>query len=700
MVPSDQFPFKQFVDFSQLFPTFNPVQSDALQFLTSDRNLVLSSPTGSGKTEVAEMFIAEALSRQKKALYLVPFKAIGEEKFFGRWAQDRHGFSRLSKILMTGDYQMTEKRKQYLEVAQIIAATSEMLDHRTRHITSEKSKWIYEVGALIVDEAHLLTDGSEKGDGRGHKLECALMRFTQINPQARIILLSATMPNVEELSQWLTILTGRETDLYKSTYRPCQLNRHFVKYYDGKNTFARRALQMEQCIRLVLQYPQDQFLIFTSTKRWGRDLVSEMKLRRIDAEFHNADKRREELNGIESRFRSGHTRILLATQTLGAGVNLPARRVLIPHVTFGRNEDVPAYEIHQKEGRAGRLGYDTEGDSYILIPEKEQEHHMLRIEQGEKIISQLRNEIAFCFHLLGEIAYGYVSTIEDARGWYRRSLAFQQTQQWPQFPSLEQVFAILVQYKMLFMQDGVYHLTPLGKVCSMFYLHPIDVKSWYDNFAYLFQSGFRVEDATKANDVLVSLCLASVPSNENNFPDVDSIQFTGDTDEEYVSFAEYRTLARNANGHLLVTETGYKMGYLTYCLMNGINTGEINYSVIKGIEHDHERVLQAIQTMDGMVAHWDQEPFFKILNLRLNYKVPARYISLVQLRGVGKVRAHKLYNGGIKNIEEILQNPLQVTKLLGKTLGPKTVDIAKAFQYNNGTDQESLFQEEGVHRRL
>src|SRR3990167_2003494 len=404
-----EFLLRQYCDFSPYFKEFNPVQSEAIQYVLSSNNLVLSSPTGSGKTEVAEMFIAEALSRGKKSLYLVPMKSIGEEKFYGRLSEERHAFNKLVKILVTGDYQMTEKRKQYMNFAQLIAATSEMLDHRTRHTQSEKSRWVYDIGTLIVDEAHLITDGNlESGDGRGHKLEGAIMRFTELNPSARVVFLSATMPNVQELGGWLQRLTNRQTDVVQSAYRPCQLNRNFISYYDGGNMRQRRQTQMEQCLEIIKQFPQDQFLVFVSSKKWGSEFLSFLMLRNLEAEFHNADKKRPELNVIEKRFRDRQLRILISTSTLAAGVNLPARRVLIPHVSFGRDQDLPAYQIHQQEGRAGRLGYDTGGDSYILIPESSGTYHQQRIAKGEKIISRLQSDVAIIFHLLGEIYYGKV----------------------------------------------------------------------------------------------------------------------------------------------------------------------------------------------------------------------------------------------------------------------------------------------------
>lgn len=694
MIPTKEFPHKDILDFSALFPTFNPVQSAALEFLSKDGNVVLSSPTGSGKTEVAEMFIARALSQGKKAVYLVPFKAIGEEKFHSRWANRKHSFSRYDKILMTGDYEMTESRKGDLEKAKIIAATSEMLDHRTRHMKSENSKWIFDVGALIVDEAHLLTDGND-GDGRGHKLECAIMRFAQYNPKARIILLSATMPNVDELSNWLTTLTGRPTDLYVSDYRPCKLTRHFVKYYDGGNMFSQRALQMQKCIEIIRQYPENQFLVFTSTKKWGREFLAKLQASKIPSDFHNADKRRDELSQIESKFRSGEIRALIATQTLGAGVNLPARRVIIAHVTYGRSQDVPVYEIHQKEGRSGRLGLDTEGDSYILIPETSAYHHEKRIQAGEKITSQMNNNIALSFHLLGEISYGNVTNLATAKDWYRRTFAYHQFKSLPSQPTLEQIFNVLKECKMVYFKDGEFHLTALGRVCSMFYLHPVDVHGWYKNFSEFFRKNPEADSSgSKEQDVLIGVCLANVLSNYELYPFIVE-PAEDDRDQEFITKRQFDEIYEDAGLELYVKDNCKTVGYLIYAMMNGINLGDGTYSITKTLENDHERILQAIATVDSLVTHWEQEAFWKMLNLRFNYKVPARFIPLVKLDGVGKAIAYKLYNLGLKNAQDIVNNP-EVVKKLGPKRSVNLLTSAERFLYNSTNKQVDL-PLEGIH---
>ena len=687
------FPLLSYLDLTPYFPTFNPVQEAAIQYLQSDHNLVLSAPTGSGKTEVAEMYVAQALSQQKKALYLIPFKSLGEEKFFGRWSTEKHSFYKQPKMLMTGDYQMTDKRKQYLQGATIIAATSEMLDHRTRHITSQHSQWIKQVGALIVDEAHLLTDGSKNGDGRGHKLECAIMRFVECNPTARIILLSATMPNVQDLASWLTKITGRPTDLFQSTYRPCKLNRHFVKYFDGGNSFSRRAVQMQECVNIVRRYPQDQFLIFTASKKWGRAFVKQLQDLGQDVDFHNADKRRVELNAIETKFRARQLRILVSTQTLSAGVNLPARRVIIPHVTYGLNQEVPVYEIQQEEGRSGRLGLDPEGDSYILVPESDAKYHELRIQQGEKITSQLLNEFALTFHLIGEIAYGSIKTLADAEVWYQKSLAYQQSGKFPVAPTFEQVINLLKQHDLVYWKQGEIVLSPLGKVCAMFYLPPLDVSAWARNFDQLFHHCPDVSQWNRRMDCLASFCLSAIPSCVGVFPNIDDI-IPPDDDEEYLSMSDY-VGQLNQVWRGAIPDMAAKVGYVTYCLMNGIPTGDYNYSIVKGLENDHERIIQAISTIDQMVTKWDQKAFFTTLNLRLNYKVPARFVPLVQLEGIAKGRALKLWHAGLKTPKDLLANPDLTKKTLGAKLGANTLAFAYENVYNRKPMEQGTL--EGIH---
>ena len=173
-------------------------------------------------------------------------KALAEEKI-SDFKEDDHLFSKYNLSIMTGDYSMTSSLSKELSDANIIVMTNEMLATRSRLQSSEKNLWLYKVGAVIVDEAHLL-----HVDGRGDSTEAALMSFTKLNPKARIILLSATMPNCNELARWVQVLNRKETALIESDYRPCKLIPHYVKI-DYRPTYQERQRERMDQITNILR---------------------------------------------------------------------------------------------------------------------------------------------------------------------------------------------------------------------------------------------------------------------------------------------------------------------------------------------------------------------------------------------------------------------------------------------------------------
>lgn len=207
------------------FEWFNPMQTDSLRYVDSDCNMVVAAPTASGKTVVAEMVMGYTFATSEHSvIYLAPMKALAEEKIED-FQSESHQFSKLNQSIMTGDYTMTSVKLKEVSEARVIIMTNEMLATRARMYHSEKNEWLDNVGALIVDESHLLGV-----DGRGDSTEAALMNFTKLNPKCRVILLSATMPNCEQLARWCRVLNGKETVLVESDYRPCKLNKNYYKH--------------------------------------------------------------------------------------------------------------------------------------------------------------------------------------------------------------------------------------------------------------------------------------------------------------------------------------------------------------------------------------------------------------------------------------------------------------------------------------
>ena len=196
------------------FPNLTPIQEKAVHAdLLKDKSLLICAPTASGKTLVATMAIANTLGKGK-AIYLVPLKALANEKYNEYKALLEN--TEYKVIQSTGDI---DSDSGYLANYDLLILTTEKLDSLLRH----KVSWINEVRTVIVDEIHLLNDPT-----RGPTLEIMLTLLKNfIKPQ--IVGLSATIGNPEELSKWL------EADLVQDDWRPVELKKGIN--LDGKTTF-------------------------------------------------------------------------------------------------------------------------------------------------------------------------------------------------------------------------------------------------------------------------------------------------------------------------------------------------------------------------------------------------------------------------------------------------------------------------------
>jgi replicative superfamily II helicase len=496
------------------FPTLNPVQSRIAEVYDKDSNVIIAASTSSGKTICGELILAhEIRERGRKGLYLAPLRALAKEKI-DDWTSPDHHFSDLNLAICTGDYRLTPSRKKELEDADLILMTSEMLSSRCRNYKSEMNEWLMDVGVVVTDEVHLLTV-----PGRGDHLEVGLMKFSEINPNARIVGLSATMPNVSEIAEWVAyFLNGKETYLINSTYRPCPLGVHWEEY---QQLYRYEATEEEKCntaLLIIEDYPDDRFLVFVHTKRTGQMMKNALTRAGITCEYHNADLNKVKRHQLENRFRSGNLRVLVATSGLSWGMNLPARRVIIVGVHRGINE-VETYDIWQEIGRSGRPGFDPRGDAYILLPDKKFDYHYERLSKPQKIESRLLEYIGteekphyknLAFHLVSEIHHGIVKTVDDIHRWYERSLGHFQSGA-VEDDIVDRTLELLIKCGAVWKEDDEYTVTTVGRVASMFYYSPFDVADLKRNFSFVFDRGWH------QHDFAVSMALGNVDTQRMGF---------------------------------------------------------------------------------------------------------------------------------------------------------------------------------------
>ncbi|MCD6444427.1 DEAD/DEAH box helicase [Candidatus Bathyarchaeota archaeon] len=320
-------------------------------------NLLMASPTASGKTLVAEVCaLKHIIEGGGKVVYTTPLRALASEKFtrFKRYEKlKKLDGGNVRVTISTGDYDSSDP---WLSRYDWIVTTYEKLDSLLRH----GAPWVKDVTLLVVDEVHYLGQGD-----RGPTLEVLLTRFRMLNPKSQIIALSATVRNVEELARWFN------ADYTATEWRPVTLKEGI--YLDGVVRFSDgTVLEVEDLGDPIVSLTYDvikrggQILVFTETrkkavsvarklsktveklldkrvksrlKRIARRIVSSADKTRLDealakliehgTAFHHAGLRHERRTLVEEAFRKGYVKALAATPTLAAGVNLPARRVVL-----------------------------------------------------------------------------------------------------------------------------------------------------------------------------------------------------------------------------------------------------------------------------------------------------------------------------------------------------------------------------------
>jgi helicase len=358
---------------TELYP---PQEEAVRKGLLKGRNLLVATPTASGKTLLAALAAAKHLQSHGKTVYLTPLRALTSEKrdFFDEMFSP---FGRVAAV--SRDYDQPE---DWLKAYDIIVSTNEKMDSMLRH----KAEWISAVTLAVVDEAHLISYS-----GKGPTLEIVIARLREELPNAQLLLLSATIKNIEEVASFA------EAEPVTSTWRPVPLreavlqhDRDTLYYPDGSEERIPR-LSGDPVGSMVMNTLSvgGQAMVFAGSRRQAettaRALSSLLKtipkdfkvLRRISEEifdesdfshrlaqcirngvaFHHAGLSHTQRRAVERGFRDGHIKAIVATPTLAAGVNIPARAVIIPDVKRG-GEEMSVMEYKQLCGRAGRPGYD------------------------------------------------------------------------------------------------------------------------------------------------------------------------------------------------------------------------------------------------------------------------------------------------------------------------------------------------------
>jgi superfamily II RNA helicase len=344
-----------------------PAQEEGILELFDDNNVILNTPTGSGKSLVAMALHFKSLAQGRKSVYTSPIKALVNEKFLdlcSRFGADQVG-------LMTGDATVNRK-------APILCCTAEILANIALH-EGEKA----EVHDIIIDEFHYYSDRD-----RGGAWQTPLLTLSQ----SRFLLMSATMGNVEFFVNALTSLTGVTTSLVQSFDRPVPLefsyeeipmeqvvenlvedNKapvyivHFTQMEAAQN--AQNFTSINVCTKEEKKQIAELLKEVRFTSPYGKDIK---KYLRHGIGIHHAGLLPKYRILVERMAQKGLLKLICGTDTLGVGVNVPIRTVLLTRLCKydGQKTGIlTVRDFHQICGRAGRKGFDDKGWVISMAPD-------------------------------------------------------------------------------------------------------------------------------------------------------------------------------------------------------------------------------------------------------------------------------------------------------------------------------------------
>ena len=488
------------------FERFNAMQTATLPaILGGEENVVVSAPTASGKTAIAEAAICKTVDAGGTALFLAPLRALTNEK-----EREWERFEELgySVYVVTGERDLDPRRA---ERADVLVMTPEKADSATRKHDSGRYAFVRSVDLCVIDEVHLLD--SEK---RGGVLEVTVSRLRRLCGP-RIVALSATMRNVEDIAAWLDA-PEEATFAFGDDYRPVPLEAGVATYTHGENAFADKYRRLYRALDLAEPHVREggQALVFVASRQdtvqaaettrdelaardvpigargefdWHTetDALEDDTLRQSVLDgvgFHHAGLSRDDKDRVEEWFREGRLAVLFSTSTLAWGVNLPARCVVIRdtyhHDPLEGEVEMSHLDVLQMLGRAGRTGYDDRGHAHVICDADDAGRYRRLLSEGKAIESRLAageppDELAG--HLNAEIALGTLADLEDVMGWLEGTFYYVRAQR-TEVPDgqlrrrLRETLEWLIDRGFVERAGDELALesTPLGRLASEFYL--------------------------------------------------------------------------------------------------------------------------------------------------------------------------------------------------------------------------------------
>lgn len=694
------------------YETLYPPQEDTIKAgALEGKNIVLASPTASGKTLIAELVILKSiLENGGKALYLTPLRALASEKY-----EDFQKYSTLEKspganvrvAVTSGDY---DRSDIFLAKYDVIIATNEKADSLLRH----RSPWIADVSVVIADEVHLITEAN-----RGPTLEVVLTRLLKINPHIQIIALSATIKNAKEMAEWLGAVP------ITTEWRPVPLREGV--FYDGEVQFKDGSSRLipHGDINPVFSTALDvvkeggQVLIFAETRRMAVEIgkkASALLRRQLPRQdrrglesiaqhilstgertrlsealaeqtlsgvaFHHAGLPGGHRRIIEDSFKMGRLKILSATPTLAAGVNLPARTVIISsyeryEAGYGRYP-ISVLEYKQLCGRAGRPKYDKFGEAILFARTEDEQDYLLKnyaLAEPERIWSKLGAEKVLRPHVLATIATRFANSEEGLVEFFAKTFyAFQYDPKMIR-SKLGDILKFLNREQMVEFEGEELGATKFGRRVSELYIDPVS--------AVILRDGLytRAKDVTDASFLhLISRTPDIAPRLYPRRGEDEMLElFAKEHENEYM--CEVPDFYGDNNG---ITYEEFlaeiKCARVLYEWINEttedaiLEVHKVEPGDIVRIVNTAQWLLHATYELAELFGHKDLLKQVNELQVRCAKGVKPQLVPLVELEGVGRVRARSLFSAGLTTLEELKHasvTDLMNVPMIGPTLAKK-----------------------------
>ena len=671
---------------SELYP---PQAECVEKGILTGKNALVAIPTASGKTLVAEMAMHHAIANGGKCLYIVPLKALASEKF------EEFGNKGVRVGIATGDF---DRRDDMLGRNDIIVATSEKVDSLLRN----NAQWISDITLLVVDEVHMIDSL-----GRGPTLEMVIAKMRFRNPALQIIGLSATIGNPDKLASWL------DAELVTSTWRPVDLRQGVFfndciyfrdstrsikvvsKNYDDLNLCLDTIAEGGQCLVFVSSRrnaeafakraaaaikSEDPALVAYSEKiqrgaetDMGKSLASCVAR---GAAFHHAGLGRPERSVVEEGFRKGLIKCISSTPTLAAGLNLPARRVIIRdynRFTAGEGmQPIPASEYHQMAGRAGRPRLDPYGEAVLIAKDQGQVEELFEwyIEAPpEEVHSKIAEPAALYTHILSLIASGFAKNRDELTSFMNRTFYVHENRQGRLIQrAVNAALAFLVSSDMVVEVGEHLGSTEFGTLVSKLYIDP--------RSAAMIVSTLREKEFYTDLGLLQVICSTpDMPKLYVRNTDIGAltrmIEDNGEDlwimlpQDEEAAEAYYRALKTA----MLLSDWTDELSDTKICERYSVGPGDI-YGMVESVTW----LLHASAELTRMFASVFH-PKVREYEICMKNGTRRELLPLIRLRGIGRVRARRLFNNGMTTPDEILTRGIEeVTKLLGLGVAEQIFD--------------------------